>query len=151
MPCLLRARWFLGLLVVVWAGASCIGFAMAKANPLIGVIADRVMADMDTNRDDKISRAEFAHARGVHFEAADKDGDGYVTPEEFTAELVNMTGELGFVWGNQFFSVMDRDTDNLLARDEVDNLGDAVFTSADRNGDGFVTPGEVHPSLAMAK
>jgi hypothetical protein len=74
-----------------------------------------------------------------------------VNRDEFMTELRAIVGELGLVWGDQFFNVLDKDADNLLARDEVDQLAEVAFSNADRNGDGFVTPGEVHPGLAMAR
>jgi Ca2+-binding EF-hand superfamily protein len=143
-------RPFIILLLAVWVCCSCIGFAMAKASPLIGIIADKVMAEVDANGDHKVTREEFAQARTVRFSAADSDQDGRVSRAEFKAELSTVAGELGLVWGDQFFNVLDRNTDNSLDEAEVNGLGETAFTTADRNGDGFVTPGEVHPSLAMA-
>jgi Ca2+-binding EF-hand superfamily protein len=151
MPYVAPVRSFAVVLLTVWACSSFIGFAMAKANPLLGVIAGRVMAEVDANGDHKVTRGEFAHARGVRFSSADQNRDGYVSRDEFMAELATVAGDLGLVWGDQFFNVLDRDADNLLARDEVDQMGEVAFDAADKNGDGVVTPGEVHPSLAMAK
>jgi Ca2+-binding EF-hand superfamily protein len=123
---------------------------MAKASPLLGIIADKVMAEVDANSDQKVTREEFANARSVRFSAADRDGDGRVSRDEFKAELSTVAGELGLVWGDQFFNILDRNADNFLDEGEVDGLAEEAFTAADLNGDGFVTPGEVHPSLAMA-
>jgi len=150
MPYVVPVRPFVVLLLIVWVCCSCIGFAMAKANPFLGIIADKVMAEVDANGDHKVTREEFAHARAVRFSSADRNGDGRVSRDEFKAELSTVAGELGLVWGDQFFNILDRNADNSLDEAEVDGLGEDAFTAADRDGDGFVTPGEVHPSLAMA-
>ena len=151
MSCAAPVRLFAVVMAVVWVCSSFIGFAMARSSPLLGAIASRVMAEVDANGDHKVTRGEFAHARDARFSSADTNRDGYVSRDEFMAELGTVAGELGLVWGDQFFNVLDADADNLLARDEVDRLGEAAFTAADHNGDGYVTPGEVHPNLAMAK
>ena len=67
------------------------------------------------------------------------------------AALIEVAGEIGLVWADQFFSAMDRDTNGALAREEVEAIGEAVFAKADRNNDGYVTPAEVHPALASAR
>ena len=71
----------------------------ARMGPQLGFNQDREAAmqarkaarfdPMDTDKDNAISKAEFIAASKAHFDAADADGDGKVTPWEMRASNWN--------------------------------------------------------------
>ena len=129
----------------------CQGAMGAEINPLLSLIADRVMAEVDLDRDRRVARTEFAQARQARFDVSDSDDDERISRDEFKSAIVDVASEIGLAWGDTLFAVMDRDANGLLTREEVDTMGELVFTKADRNADGYVTPAEVHPALASAR
>lgn len=70
---------------------------------------------LDTNKDGKITKAEYDASRAAEFKAADKNGDGFVGKEEFAA------------YGDQ----------------RRGDFVDRMFARLDKNGDGKITAGEL--------
>jgi hypothetical protein len=140
---MLFAAILCGLAPAALAGQS------AAPSPLAALVADRVLAQMDLNGDHRVARAEFRAVRQQRFSMADSNRDRLITPQEFRAELVDVAGGIGLPWSAQLFMAIDRDADGLMAPDELDAAGEALFTRADRNGDGFVTAQEIYPALAQ--
>lgn len=70
---------------------------------------------LDTDKDGKVTKAEFGTAHAARFKAADKDGDGFVTKEEFAAYGLSLRGE--FV--DRMFARLDKNGDGKLTADEM--------------------------------
>lgn len=52
--------------------------------------ADHMLEEWDTNKDDKLSKAECPDRLQPQFESLDKNGDGFLTKDEITAFFANM-------------------------------------------------------------
>ena len=70
---------------------------------------------LDTDKDGKITRAEYDASRATQFKAADKNGDGFIDKEEFAASGDQRRGE--FV--ERMFARLDKNGDGKLTADEL--------------------------------
>lgn len=95
--------------------------------------AEDVYTQYDTNRDGRISRAEFP-ADPLLFDRADRNGDGVLTRAEAEsfARSTNVDSEL---------RRLDRNGDGAISRSEWRGDLDA-FARLDRNGDGVLSPAD---------
>jgi len=124
---------------VFWAATA----GAASANPVLVLLVQLVMAKIDTNGDNSVTRAELSMAEDHQFKMADKNGDGLVSHDEFEAAYVANVGQLGLPWAAQVFQTIDQDSDGFLSRDEIGAAAGNVFRLADRNRDGIVTSAEL--------
>lgn len=70
---------------------------------------------LDTNKDGKITKAEYEASRAAEFKAADKNGDGFVSKEEFAAYGDQRRGD--FV--DRIFARLDKNGDGKLDAAEL--------------------------------
>jgi Ca2+-binding EF-hand superfamily protein len=73
------------------------------------------MERLDTNKDGKITKDEYAAARTAEFKAADKNGDGFISKEEFAAYGDQRRGD--FV--DRIFARLDKNGDGKLDAAEL--------------------------------
>ncbi|MCW5773695.1 MAG: EF-hand domain-containing protein [Rhodospirillaceae bacterium] len=85
---------------------------------------------LDTDKDGKVTKAEFLASYTARFKAADKDGDGFLTKEEFAAYGDQRRGE--FV--DRIFARLDKNGDGKLAADEIAHRGGKRGDRAGRRG-----------------
>ncbi|MCY6381172.1 EF-hand domain-containing protein [Hoeflea prorocentri] len=113
---------------------------MAKrGGPRHGQGAARLMERFDTDKDGKITRAEFDAVRAEIFGGADADGNQAVSLEEFTTIWQGMNDNR-IVRGFQRY---DADGDLSITLEEY-TAGNADFVKKhDRNGDGVVTKADM--------
>jgi len=70
---------------------------------------------LDADKDGKVTKAEYDAARGAEFKAADKNGDGFISKEEFAAYGDQRRGE--FV--DRMFARLDKNGDGKITADEL--------------------------------
>merc|ERR1711923_96858 len=76
------------------------------------------------------------------FHAADKDGDGKLTTQEWREVLLKSGATVTQEQVDKFFETMDRDFDGRLTLEEFmgeETQIEKLFKLMDKNGDGFVT------------
>ncbi len=122
-------------LTIVGAGlALLVGLPVAWA--LDGPVreqrwAERFIDLLDTNGDDKVSVAEIADEFGRLFGAADIDGDGNLSPDEFRrrGRLFQSVGAV------TLFDMFDADGNQLLTLGEITAPSGRWVTRYDQNSD----------------
>lgn len=110
-----------------------------------------LFAQLDINNDNKLSREEFSvewHTAPIElFENDDKDGDGFVSFDEFGGpkgqggEPAGQGGEGG--GEENMFAILDADSDGRISSEEFNvewhNAPEGLWEQEDRDGDGFIT------------
>jgi hypothetical protein len=88
-------------LVLVVAGVLALAAAPTFADDAparsVDAVVGRIMARLDTDRDDRISRTEAEPAKRLvaHFDAIDADHDGFLSRAEISAALANARARRG--------------------------------------------------------
>lgn len=118
------------------------------------------VADYDTDRDGKVTRAEFDAARTARFEATDTNKDGWVSEDEYVAEYsARLEGQLAASDRSEEkkveerqrqirqthvrFGALDSNKDKKLQKSEFDASGERAFANIDADKDGVVSPQDV--------
>ena len=134
-------------LFVVLAAALA---SAATAAPNAEKMLERLKA-ADANGDGAISRDEFSAYRAGQLDRIDRDGDGFVTETDF--QKIARFAPAGFEPGGMT-AQFDANGDGKVSRDEF-VLGPApVFAKIDTNNDAVVTPAELEAArgaLAVIK
>ncbi|MFZ4120073.1 MAG: EF-hand domain-containing protein [Caulobacterales bacterium] len=119
---------------LAWIGLSC---AMAQpATPR--VMADRLSA-ADTNRDGRITRAEFLAYRAAQFPTLDRNRDGQLNTSDRPALRLPATSfDI-----DALIQAFDRNGDASVSRTEYESGPTPMFTAADLNQDGVVDAAEL--------
>lgn len=112
-----------------------------------------LFAQLDVNADKRLSREEFTvewHTAPIElFENDDKDGDGFVSFDEFggpkglEGEGGGGEGEGGDAAPENMFAILDIDSDNRISQDEFNvewhNAPEGLWEQEDANDDGFIS------------
>ncbi|MES1150612.1 MAG: EF-hand domain-containing protein [Dongia sp.] len=97
-------------------------------------MAQHILARVDTDKDGKISKAEFDTESTALFKRLDKNSDGKIAADEVPARH----------WGKgPQFGMMDTDKDGKVTKAEFTAAEDHMFQKLDANGDGVITPDEM--------
>jgi Ca2+-binding EF-hand superfamily protein len=97
-------------------------------------MAQHILARVDTDKDGKISKAEFDTESTALFKRLDKNSDGKIAADEVPARH----------WGKgPQFGMMDTDKDGKVTKAEFTAAEDQMFQKLDANGDGVITPDEM--------
>lgn len=125
--------------VLLWVAPS----AMAQESGEHSRRAERFINLLDTDADGSVSKAEIAAEYERLFGAADLDGDGRLSPDEFRrrGRLFQSVGAV------TLFDMLDADSDQLLTVDEITAPSARWVTRYDGNGDNALD-GDEFPSGA---
>ncbi|MDO9335924.1 MAG: hypothetical protein Q7T61_05945 [Caulobacter sp.] len=133
----MKAYLIAGVLLALSAGAACAQPAPGKAR-------------LDANGDGKLTLAEFSTARTIRMMKMDTDRDAKVSRAEFQAgaagrkakaEDKGVQGRRGGD-GSRMFGRMDANGDGALDRVELGKLAERRFGRMDADGDGVLTAAE---------
>lgn len=97
--------------------------------------AATLLAELDENKDGKLSEAEFTIGKAA-FQAADRDGDGILGTEEMKT-LPPLPPDHPRRRAEQWIASLDRDGDRMLSQNEFRVPG-GDFDTIDENQDGLV-------------
>jgi EF hand len=117
---------------------------------------DAFIKQYDTNRDQKVGRAEFDAARAQRFKASDANNDGVLDEGEYLSEyVVHLDAELAQSKLSEAektemrqrqlrqtlvrFKILDTDKDGRMTRAEYDVSGARSFVNHDTDKDGEVS------------
>jgi Ca2+-binding EF-hand superfamily protein len=118
-----------------------------SVNPMVEKVVDRLLQQMDTNKDGKISKAEAKDKIALFFEQLDTNKDGYLDREELRKAaarfLANQGGKglpgPGAPNRGPEFDDLDKNADGRLTPDELKGTSFAEhFTEIDTNKDGKI-------------
>ncbi|MBC7953450.1 MAG: EF-hand domain-containing protein [Rhodospirillaceae bacterium] len=126
------------------------GLILANASLALGAAGDqppaakqgmsqRMMMDMDTDKDGAVTREEFlaAHSRAdVHFAELDKNKDGAITRDEWLAEPAGTSRA-------ERFKQLDTNGDGRISHEELEARRNARFDAMDNDHDGKLTAAEM--------
>lgn len=122
--------------------AAAIGVATPASARTFGGGGDgmALFEKADTNRDGRVTRAEFDAARAARFQEMDRNGDGVVSREDFK-RLARFRPE-AMKRIDQFIAQGDTNGDARLTLAELRNAPARIFDRLDTDGDGAVDQAE---------
>jgi hypothetical protein len=104
----------------------------------------RLMEKFDTNKDGKITQDEIDAIEAKDFSAANKDGQGGVTIQEFEPYFWAQHREMMV----RAFQRLDRDGDGQISKDEMAGRSEGLVSRLDRNGDKALSKDDLPPPPA---
>lgn len=121
-------------------------FATPAAAQLFG--GGDPFADADTNHDGIVTKAEFAAKRAASFVQLDRNGDGFISRDDF-GRLAKLRPQ-AMERLNALIAAGDANHDGKLSREELANAPMPLFERADANHDGRIDQAELTAAKAMA-
>ena len=111
------------------------------------------LGSYDADRDGKVTRAEFDAIRAQRFQAADTNGDGWLSEDEYVAEFESRLKRQYFDAGRQpdkayengikqahvRFGIVNRARDGKFTRAQDNAIAEKTFANLDTSGDGVVS------------
>ena len=101
-----------------------------------GDFSQRILERVDTDKDGKISKAEFDAEGAKLFAKLDENGDGKIAQNEMPQR--HWAG-----FGGKMFDRMDADKDGKVTKSEFEAAGEKFFQKLDKNGDGIIEKDEM--------
>ena len=108
----------------------------ADAQRKHGDFSQRILERVDTDKDGKISKAEFDAEGSKLFAKLDRNSDGKVAENE-------MPQRHWARFGGKMFDRIDADKDGKVTKAEFQAAGDKMFQRMDKNGDGIIEKDEM--------
>lgn len=110
-------------------------------------------AEIDADKDGKITPAEIEAFRAARFAAADTNKDGSLSAEEMIAMHEAMRAERQLQRSTQMIAKFDKNADGLLTADEMPQPGDegAMFDRLDTDKDGAISQAEADAAKEMMR
>ncbi|HEY0628119.1 MAG TPA: EF-hand domain-containing protein [Sphingomicrobium sp.] len=137
--------------IVMLATSGCMA-ALGTAVNAQGTGRDptELLARSDTNRDGRITRAEYADSRARMFERLDRNRDGTINQADAGGRrLARRSG--GGERLKQLAEFMDTNNDGRVTRAEFVDGPSPMFDRADANGDNIVSGSELEAFRAAAR
>lgn len=141
----------LGLSVIALA-AALLGSAVLADNaaappdamPMMdGPMGGKGLTAADTDKDGKISKAEFEAWRASRMTAIDTDKDGKLSADEIAAARIKQVEADAKTMAERMVAARDTDGDGKLSVDELMSAPTPAFDKLDTNGDGVVDQAEM--------
>jgi len=107
-----------------------------KPNGKHGDFTQHILERVDTDKDGKISKAEFDAEGSKLFAKLDENGDGKIASNE-------MPQRHWARFGGHMFDRMDADHDGQVTKAEFQAAGEKMFQRMDKNGDGIIEKDEM--------
>jgi Ca2+-binding EF-hand superfamily protein len=108
----------------------------ADADRKHGDFSQRILKRVDTDKDGKISKAEFDAEGSKLFAKLDQNSDGKISESE-------MPQRHWARFGGKMFDRMDADQDGKVTKAEFEAAGEKLFQRMDKNGDGVIEKDEM--------
>lgn len=110
----------------------------------------------DADGDGKVTKEEFQAYRAAQIEGLDADGDGLISKEELVAHYTQMTEAMISARVDRQMENADLDGDGKLSAAELvggmqGGMGLRIFDRVDANGDGAVTQEEIAAMRTMGR
>jgi Ca2+-binding EF-hand superfamily protein len=128
--------------------AAVLAFGVTHAQPPKGQLEnrpnfDQLLEKMDANKDQMLSAAEVKRPLKEHFKKVDKDGNGFITAEEFENAPKPKGKGKGKDRGERpsfakILKRMDANQDKMLSSAEVKGPLKEHFKKVDKDGNGFI-------------
>ena len=122
---------------LVFVGSLVLLCSVASAAPQIDTVSQ--FAAADANGDGEVTREEFLAARAKRFDGLDTNKDGFLSRDEFVAAAPGFRGRL---MAPALYGQFDANGDGQISRQEFVSAPTPVFDRADANGDGKITAEE---------
>ncbi|HTJ98749.1 MAG TPA: EF-hand domain-containing protein [Bordetella sp.] len=142
-------RWLMLLPMAALCTTACAAGILRTADSL-GTAGRhdpaQLLQEADANGDGKITKAELTQARDRLFTRLDRNGDGYLTQDDFQRRLLSRRAGAGGDSGDRYAgmaAVLDKDGDGRISRTEFVNGPAKLFDRADTNHDGTVDAKEL--------
>lgn len=123
--------------VMILSGMMCLSLSSVFAASTPPSPKEAILA-MDTNKDNKISKAEAKGHLSEHFDEIDSNKDGFVTELELNAMKDKK-------------DAMDTNKDGKISKSEAKGPLSEHFSLIDKNKDGFLTDDELKAYGATQK
>lgn len=136
--------------VLVGAAALAAGVYLV-AKSMAARVADARFDGMDTDHNDRVSRAEHDAATRRMFDSMDANADGKVTAAEMDAAQLKVTGrkpKRGALSAKRKIAAIDENGDGALTRGEHLRGVRKMFARMDTNVDGSLTREELEAGRA---
>jgi hypothetical protein len=143
---------------VLLLGSAAIADSMAQMGPPVdgpmdglmggpghGMVGMPSLADLDANKDGKVSKDEIAAFRKAETVSLDANGDGKLSVEELAARSLKQMTAAATVMAEHMVTARDTDGDGLLSAAEMAGppVPPAMFERIDTNKDGFLDQAEL--------
>jgi Ca2+-binding EF-hand superfamily protein len=121
-----------------------------------GDLAVRLFAQLDRDRDGRVTAREFNFIRGIDFGRLDRNGDGIVDRREFVdlrspPNAVSARARRIRRLRIRRFAELDADRDGRISRSEYMRYGRRLFAQLDRDGNGVIVLNEVAPAAGKPR
>ncbi|MFT4089432.1 MAG: EF-hand domain-containing protein [Asticcacaulis sp.] len=124
--------------------AALSGLCLSMATGVMAQQLSNSLAKLDKDKDGRVSLSEWTADRPNSFKRMDSNKDGFVTAEEATKHYHKATSASDAKNPGRIQAVLNADTDadGRVSLQEYITRAEWGFRQRDKNGDGYIVPGE---------